>query len=1011
MPETALPKASFFGFLSREGRLKNRWAKALQDTDPARALEALRLVGAELASDAPAFYHLWAAWVESFLDPARLRLLNQNDLQTVAGMGAALAKESSTSGVGAQIYTLLLAAHDARGEKQASFGILRRLYNLPGTGNEDRNKYAAELARRGANDEDSLALYLDFLKRIKKPDKERRILDLFEPLCQVNFESSPDQVKKAYKYASELLSRHVETVWINATIAFYYLRVDSNWEAAFKYFSLASQSSPSNLLYLQGSLICRLKSGHYAQVTDLAGKAGKLTDPLANNLVLLAQTLAWLDNPDAAGPVPASLSNLANLGLEKYVEDVAALAVGRLHLLNGDSAKAVAVLLPLSGQQSNKKNTLLHYYAAWAALLSGKAEALIACYKRARTWPVACLYADLDPQAAEKASALAFFKQPEPHSPYEAILKARLALIQGARPPVVTLNKTQAGGMDEMLEALRTFLGAAFAAHKAALMAQEIDQPLYNHLPRPERTFWKGLHALCSDNPSEGITLLEEAANQYGHARSAFVLAVQLAEQKPEKARKYLDLGAGRRTDAKVELLRAYLDACAKQSGAAVERMERLATGGSAQASYALGNLNLHLAYQAQQAGQGPRAQVFKEQAAGAFARALKLQKNLNEDCEILARCAEIAAHASPESITACARMWPEVERLRSSSHKPWLVWHVAAAQLWEPKGKVSLAALDELGRLVEETPPLPATSAHALASGAVGVCMNGLESASIERLLGLIEKLAKCAPGPDVQRFSQLGTAALARRRFEETPENKRTTALKQLDALVRFNASNGLLALGAASQHLACDDQPGAVAVLQAAHPTNETEKQLCAAWYSLLQNHPVAVETWQTLTLPEQAASAAHVWTWQKAAFAFSNLNSDQGYSAMLAAITSHPADLPWPLPIERFLVALCARSDRRSGVPEPLLAALKQAAANAKSPEKYVQLARCAAAVGEFDLALQLWNKPALQQALSTDPALAQECGRFLCHLAARAFKAGDSAGASRQLLKASSFLPR
>ena len=87
----------------------------------------------------------------------------------------------------------------------------------------------------------------------------------------------------------------------------------------------------------------------------------------------------------------------------------------------------------------------------------------------------------------------------------------------------------------------------------------------------------------------QGRTLLEEAAIKYGYQRAALALAVYFLEQnKLRQAKQFLERTAAGRTDPKIELLRAYVDACEGRLERVAEQFEKLIIRGEPRAHYAV---------------------------------------------------------------------------------------------------------------------------------------------------------------------------------------------------------------------------------------------------------------------------------------------------------------------------------------------------------------------------------------------------------------------------------------
>src|SRR5439155_17869146 len=102
-------------------------------------------------------------------------------------------------------------------------------------------------------------------------------------------------------------------------------------------------------------------------------------------------------------------------------------------------------------------------------------------------------------------------------------------------------------------------------------------------------------------------------------------------------------------------------------------------------------------------------------------------------------------------------------------------------------------------------------------------------------------------------------------------------------------------------------------------------------------------------------------------------------------------------------------LLAQAARTGGSPPAaLVRSIRQAALGASGSDA-LTLARCSAAAGESDLALELWQAALADVA---DPAAPerQELAAFLCHVAVKAHRQGDHPTAATVLRRAARGAP-
>ena len=213
--------------------------------------------------------------------------------------------------------------------------------------------------------------------------------------------------------------------------------------------------------------------------------------------------------------------------------------------------------------------------------------------------------------------------------------------------------------------------------------------------------------------------------------------------------------------------------------------------------AYAVGNLYLQRAADSRSSGQADQVQFYREQAAGAFAAALKMDKrSLPADSEALARSAVFVAHPK-ENAESFARIWSELERLDASRRRPWLIWNAALVQIWygEPAGIV--AACDELLTLLEDRPNLEDSTRVALAQAVARACNRAEDVGRAETLAELLNRLSENTELSGVKRFSHLGISATTRVRFAKIGKQQRNQAGQQVARLAKADPGNGSLAL----------------------------------------------------------------------------------------------------------------------------------------------------------------------------------------------------------------------
>ena len=702
------PKVSLWGWLSRKGRLRNRWARALADPDPARSLDRLRQIQRRLQENPAKFAHLWLPFLDTLCDESRVHALTDADLTALEKMGSALRGGRRDQIRPEDIWWRVLKARDTRGEKRQAVALLTRIYEVPSTSREVKTKCARDLARRSARGDEQLHVYVDYLRQVPDPSNETVVLDLLTKICTVDFEADKVRLKRAGEVARHLAENDIPVPGVQSALGLYFLRIEEKSSEAAEYFEAAARANDRDETAQVGLLAAWIQDGKYDKVARTAQRLGRSATPIVSGLVSLSAALCWLDSREKVSPSPSNVKSLTNLDLSKYVGDAADAAIGRLYLLEGNAQKAAEILQPLADRAPEQSRW--NYYAAWAAVLTGDWDGVARRFAALEKWParwiVACLLVDANP-------TLSLGQVPKA---YAGIARLRLALARSTQPTKVNW-KPGSGTLEEDLEALRTVLGYAVFAGDTAAMKRMMAMPLFHRLPLADQVMWCGLQSLCMGDQTQGRAQLEEAAVKFGYQRAALILSVHLLEQnRVGPAKQYLAQAAAGRMDTKIELFRAYIEAYEGRTDSATKRLEKLTSQGESRAHYALGHLYWHCAGQARSIGKLDHARLYREQAAGAFRTPLKAGKrSLPSDCEVLARCAEFVAH--PERAKEpWSKMWDAVKQLDASHRRPWIVWNAVLAQLWSDAPSKAAAVCEEALALLQSVEYLEDAAVIAIA-------------------------------------------------------------------------------------------------------------------------------------------------------------------------------------------------------------------------------------------------------------------------------------------------------
>jgi len=936
-------------------------------------------------------------FLHAFLDTGRVNALTDSDLETVQEMGVAIANSPNLQVHTEDVFLRLVQAYDERKDEKRARELLTRTYNLPSASKDAKTKCAHDLAQRGAKDDYQIDVYFDFLRHVSKPVDEKNILNLLGGLCAVDFDSGLVSLRRAGEVARRLLDRNLQVPRAKTALGLYTFLLERDTVKAIPHFEAAFQTNPEDKVALVGLLSTLVQSGDFSRAAMLV--QGKLhrDDAIVTGLANLSATLHWLGNPDIADSPPCSTEQLSVIGLDRYAGEFLNWALGITHLLEGNARQAARTLIPLA--ERHPEQYLFNYYAAWSASLIGDAEAVARRFdvlvKWTGRWTVGCLLLDLDPALAELHGVQSCLDRVP--SDYASVVAARLALARGESPAKINWKYNPGVTSAENLEAFRTMLGYAVYKRDMQTLRDGISTPLFRRLPLVDQLLWQGLYLVSANEPEQGRELLEEAAVRYEYKRSALVLSVHLLEQnRAQEAKQFLARAATNRKDVRAELLYAYIEALEGKTDSAAQRLDKLAFKAENRVYYALGNLYLRCADDSKKAGNIKNFGLFRRQAAGAFAAALKQgQGALPSDCEVLMRSAEFSAY--PEVMKESHKtLWQDVKRLEASRRRKWLVWnaYLSLLQWGDPSsiagaGEEALASLENVDLLSE---PVQAAVASALANA----CVKAEDDGQADKLARQLELLYGKEKRRAVEPYYRLGVAAAVRLSYTKAQVFSAKAARQKIGAAFRADPGNVNLALALAQVSLVGKVSKDAVSALRNAQPEGEFDKRLIGCLTDLLNNCTVSLEG-----LPQPASgSSLHVVQachLLRAAAAFAAGLQTAGFAAVFDALKSQKQDIALIFNFAKFLPSLCVLSKKTGVVPAPLTEAIHLV--SSVKAEQAESVAKCAAALGEMEYACSLW-----EQALKDDPdeLSGQEYSEFLCHLAVLAYNSGNHKEAAKKL---------
>ncbi|MFE2737439.1 hypothetical protein [Streptomyces sp. NPDC059349] len=1031
------PQRSLRKGLSRRGRLENAWASALADADPRAGLVSLRAVLAGIEEYQDRTADLWPSFQRSFLGPRFLPLVETADLDRLAQVGERMAAEGR---IGLHQSWVPLAdaavARSGAGDRDFAVSLYTRLYRSAFVHEESRSIAATALARLGADQDDQLAIYVDIFRRYATVPPE--VHQAVGRLLGAGFADETGRVERAFAFATQLSAAGLRLAGLDRTLGLGALLLHRETADAADHFTRACSADPTDGEALRGLIAARLHSGAYAEaLTAVRGREAALT-PRGAELTDLCRMLEWLElepgrdgPPGPATPAPLTAVRLATIGDGGDSRPWGRYAQGRAQLLEGNADLAAKNLVVVADAFPDRSD--LGYHAAWAQLLCGEHEAAgrrcraLLTDGDARAWPLGCLLADADPghratdgeRTVMKGAAHAF----------TAVVTARLRLAEGQEPGVdLAWDPLGAEGatVPELLEALRTLLGVEVAGGRRNAVGHLTALSLFGRLPLPEQLLWRALSALPEDR-DRAHSLLEQARGQ-GLDRATIVLAVtELNAGHPDRAADLLDGVRG----PKAELVRARAELALGRTADAGRRLDRLPTP---RARYESGVLALREAAALWAGGEADRA---VQRAGWAAARLIDAQVTgpgalppVPADAGRLARAARLLAEraARPADSTGAAP-W------RTVRHHPRTAWLLGLGQLLvEPRGAEPVLVEALVGWAGEADGPTvadvgDARAVEVLARALGRACLLGEEPAVRGELAEALGVLAEAWPLPAVAREAR--RAASLAGPYDERAKDADADA----DAAAEVR-DDPLLALPLAAAALKAGDRADAVRLLRAvgdvpdggaegregevqdggaegaggAEEARRAAAQVVSFLARALEGKPPAelpsVGGNPALPAPLLVVQAAGHLPAQRAKAA----------EALTLALRDH--DLTGLVDVAATLPALCARvarARRRDGRAQALAEVVRRLAdrltedspeADGLVPFDAVTLARCAAAVGDHEVADRLWR-----HALNADAdTAAAEYGKYLCHRAVAAKADGDPARALELLGRAAGHLP-
>lgn len=1013
-----MPEKSFLGHFSSEGRLKNLWAKGLEDQDPEKGMNTLREVLQRIAERLDTYAHICLPFLDTLLDAARVLLLTEEDLACIENLGDTALEFEEPPVRPEDIWGRLIRAFDKRGEKEAACRILTRVYDSPSTKEEIKRACARSLAGRLAKSDDHLRIYMDHLQRAAEPSAEAAVLDLLASIVAVDFNSEKVLLKRAGEVAQRLFNNNIEIPGLLTALGLYKLVIQGDPCASMGFLERATSENPRDKTAVIAALSAATRAGDYERVDAIAGASHFADDPVVRAISLLCRTLVWLDDRDIPDSPPYCTRDFAGLDVYRYVGDTLYAAMGRLHLLEGDADMAAHALLPYA--EAHPEEPRWRYYCAWTAVLRNDVGMLTEQLERARdwggAWTVACMLLDLNPSIAEKKREELFAYLYHPSPAYGEMVRIRLALsrmentedLKQDPGKAVTEKKAmlraESSSIEEDMEALRTMLGYAIYINDVDAARGLAEQPLFKRLPSPDQLMWRGLISLLIGRDEEGLSLLKKAADDHGYYRASAILAIyELQKENAPEAARFLGGSAPWDKGVKGSLIGAWIDLLENRFDACAGRLEKLAARGEARAQYALGNLYLYCGERARVEGEPGRYERYLKQAAGAFSSALEAEpSSVPGDCEALKRCVELMADPGQGEAGRPA-IWDNIAGVDASRWRPWVGWLAALERIWYGDASALDEACGEIVALLSRADEVEPTVLTIISQATARAALNSDASESLQEPLQILEKISARDHTGGARRFQRLAITAVNQTRLAGAGAEDREEIKRHLEEIAETDPGNASNAVLRAKIHLEDDMRAWAVDALREVDPESGDEEQLCACLGSLLAGEPLSEES---LPPPPEGASPKEAQAYHvlRALGSFVAGNPDRGYEELLSAMRDMSDGFRSVIGIEEFLPCLCAHSLKSGSVPVKLIDMIYNISKNAGCAREAVTVARCAAAIGENEHACSLWED-ALTEMGDPEPDLLAEYAALLCHLAVLAYNSGDGIEAARNLRRA------
>jgi hypothetical protein len=358
MPEKSGPKRSLLGFLTREGRLRNRWAAALQETDPTRSAQQFGDVLRDLCGAPGVFKQDTMVFLEDLLHDMRVRLLDTEVLKQAEMFAERVASTQPHPAPPMRVYLRIIQAWEARGEKRQACDLAARAHNCPAATRDDKARIAQFLARAEARGDNHISIYIECLTaKLIVPEATKLLIGMFA----VTFDSQPVVIKRAGEVAEKVAARQLEIPGLNRAAGLKCFVIDKKMAEAAAQFEAALKADSNDIVALIGVLAASLRNGKI-RVPSAAFRIRSTTkDPLAKALFQLYSVREWFAGTDRSPSPPCNASDLEGIDWKGTLDETPVTILGRLWLIEHQPRRAAAFLKPIAETRKGEWEFFLYW--------------------------------------------------------------------------------------------------------------------------------------------------------------------------------------------------------------------------------------------------------------------------------------------------------------------------------------------------------------------------------------------------------------------------------------------------------------------------------------------------------------------------------------------------------------------------------------------------------------------------------------------------------------------------